>query len=75
MASSPPARAMAQMIGTQPLNAVPFAGRHFDCGSKTGIVEATISFALERADIAEDIRAIMERPVGTQVPELQEAAC
>lgn len=53
--------AMAQLIGKQPFNAVTFAGRRFDCGSKTGFVEATLSLALERADMAQDIRAIMER--------------
>jgi len=33
--------AMARMIGQQPFHAVTFAGRRFDCGSKTGFVEAT----------------------------------
>src|SRR5690606_9508161 len=31
--------AMARMIGDQPFHAVTFAGRRFDCGSKTGFVE------------------------------------
>jgi UTP--glucose-1-phosphate uridylyltransferase len=53
--------AMAKMIGTQPFHAVTFAGRRFDCGSKTGFVEATIALALERPDMADDVRAIMER--------------
>lgn len=66
--------AMARMIGHQPFNAVTFAGRRFDCGSKSGFVEATISLALERADMADDIRAIMERLIGTKALELQQAA-
>jgi len=53
--------AMAQMIGTQPFHAVTFAGRRFDCGSKAGFVEATLALALEREDMADDVRAIMRR--------------
>jgi UTP--glucose-1-phosphate uridylyltransferase len=53
--------AMAQMIGSQPFHAVTFAGRRFDCGSKTGFVEATLALALEREDMGEDVRRIAER--------------
>lgn len=53
--------AMARMIGSQPFHAVTFAGRRFDCGSKTGFVEATIALALERPDMADDVRAVMRR--------------
>ena len=53
--------AMARMIGTQPFNAVTFAGRRFDCGSKTGFVEATLALALEREDMGAEVRAIAER--------------
>lgn len=53
--------AMARMIGHQPFHAVTFAGRRFDCGSKTGFVEATLSLALERPDMADEVRAIMKR--------------
>ncbi len=53
--------AMARMIGTQPFHAVTFAGRRFDCGSKTGFVEATLALALEREDMGEEIRLVAER--------------
>lgn len=53
--------AMARMIGDQPFHAVTFAGRRYDCGSKAGFVEATLELALERADMAEDVRAIIKR--------------
>ena len=56
--------AMARMIGTQPFHAVTFDGRRFDCGSKTGFVEATLALALEREDMGADVRAIMERLLG-----------
>ena len=53
--------AMARMIGQQPFHAVTFGGRRFDCGSKAGFVEATLALALERPDMADDVRAIMRR--------------
>ncbi|TXH17170.1 MAG: UTP--glucose-1-phosphate uridylyltransferase [Gammaproteobacteria bacterium] len=53
--------AMARMIGTQPFHAVTFDGRRFDCGSKLGFVEATLSLALEREDMGADMRAMVER--------------
>ncbi|RZJ98233.1 MAG: UTP--glucose-1-phosphate uridylyltransferase, partial [Novosphingobium sp.] len=53
--------AMARMIGEQPFHAVTFAGRRFDCGSKIGFVEATLALALERPDMADDIRQIARR--------------
>jgi len=53
--------AMARMIGTQPFHAVTFAGRRFDCGSKTGFVEATLALALEREDMGAEVRAMAER--------------
>ena len=53
--------AMARMIGHQPFHAVTFDGRRFDCGSKTGFVEATLALALEREDMGEEVRAIAQR--------------
>lgn len=56
--------AMARMIGHQPFHAVTFAGKRYDCGSKTGFVEATLAIALEREDMAEEVRAIARRLLG-----------
>jgi UTP--glucose-1-phosphate uridylyltransferase len=53
--------AMARMIGAQPFHAVTFEGQRFDCGSKTGFVEATLALALAREDMGADVRAIAER--------------
>jgi len=49
--------AMARMIGTQPFHAVTFDGHRYDCGSKAGYVQATLAIALEREDMAHEIRA------------------
>src|SRR3990167_2987233 len=53
--------AMARRIGTQPFHAVTFDGRRFDCGSKTGFVEATLALALEREDMGAEVRRIAQR--------------
>jgi UTP--glucose-1-phosphate uridylyltransferase len=53
--------AMARMIGAQPFHAVTFEGRRFDCGSKVGFVEATLALALERPDMADEVRAMATR--------------
>ena len=56
--------AMARMIGGQPFHAVAFNGRRFDCGSKVGFVEATLALALERPDMADEVRAMARRLLG-----------
>lgn len=56
--------AMARMIGQQPFHAVTFNGRRFDCGSKVGFVEATLALALEREDMADEVRAMAKRLLG-----------
>ena len=52
---------MAQMIGQQPFHAVTFGGKRYDCGSKVGFVEATLALALQREDMAEEVRAMAKR--------------
>ena len=56
--------AMSRMIGEQAFHAVTFAGRRFDCGSKLGFVEATLALALERDDMADEVRAMAKRLLG-----------
>ena len=49
--------AMAAMIGTQPFHAVTFDGARYDCGSKAGYIQANLAVALERPDMAAEVRA------------------
>ena len=49
--------AMASMIGTQPFHAVTFDGARYDCGSKAGYIQANLAVALQRPDIAAEVRA------------------
>jgi UTP--glucose-1-phosphate uridylyltransferase len=51
--------AIADLIDESPLLAYRFEGRRFDCGSRIGLVEATIRFALDHDDLAEEARAYM----------------
>ncbi|NCP19675.1 MAG: UTP--glucose-1-phosphate uridylyltransferase GalU [Erythrobacter sp.] len=53
--------AMAKMIGNQPFHAVTFDGARYDCGSKTGFVEATLALAMQRPDMADEVRAMAKR--------------
>ena len=49
--------AMAKMIGNQPFHAHIFDGERFDCGSKTGYLKANLALALERPEMADEVRA------------------
>jgi UTP--glucose-1-phosphate uridylyltransferase len=53
--------AMARMIGEQPFHAVTFSGQRYDCGSKTGFIEATVALALAREDLGPEVRRTLER--------------
>lgn len=48
--------ALAAQIGKQPFTGLRFSGTRFDCGSKTGFQKANLAFALERDDIAPELR-------------------
>jgi UTP--glucose-1-phosphate uridylyltransferase len=53
--------AMARMIGADPFHGLRFEGKRFDCGDKIGYLEANVSFALERADLAGEARTALEK--------------
>jgi UTP--glucose-1-phosphate uridylyltransferase len=52
--------AMARLIGEQPFNAIPIAGRRYDCGSKAGFLAANLMVGLSRPDIAPALRALLK---------------
>ena len=37
-----------------------FRGQRFDCGSKSGFLQATVSFALARDDLRNDLRSYLK---------------
>ena len=44
---------LAARIGKSPFYGLRFSGQRFDCGSKLGFLQANLSFALERPDMAD----------------------
>ncbi len=55
--------AMAKLIGEQPFHGLRYEGRRFDCGDKTGYLEAQIAFALKRPDLAGAVRDFLKQYV------------
>ncbi len=53
--------AMARTIGDIPFHGFRFAGERHDCGSKIGYIGANIAFALQRDDMADRIREILNK--------------
>ncbi len=51
--------ALARQLGLQPFNGYLFEGRRFDCGNKIGFLEANIAYALDRAEMADSVRSIL----------------
>jgi len=48
--------AMARLVGRQPFHAWTFEGARYDCGSASGFVIANLAAALDREDVAPQIR-------------------
>jgi len=48
--------AMAKTIGDVPFHGFRFSGQRFDCGTKAGFVAANVAYAMEREDLADEIR-------------------
>ncbi|MCE2563846.1 UTP--glucose-1-phosphate uridylyltransferase GalU [Komagataeibacter sp. FNDCF1] len=53
--------AMAKTIGHVPFHGFRYEGKRFDCGSKVGFLEAQIAFALEREELAGDVREFLKK--------------
>lgn len=51
--------AIAALLSEDSVLAYRFQGRRFDCGSRIGLVEATIQYALDHEDLADAARAYM----------------
>ena len=56
--------AMAKLIGQQPFHGFTFNGERFDCGDKTGFIQANLALALARPDIGPAVRAFAEKRLG-----------
>jgi len=58
--------AMAQLIGKQPFHGFTFDGERYDCGDKTGYIQANLALALAREDIGPAVRAFATRVLEQQ---------
>ncbi len=48
--------AIAETLDNTPFHGLRYEGRRFDCGSKAGFIAANVAYALEREDMATDVR-------------------
>jgi len=53
--------AIAQLLATEKLYALPFTGRRFDCGDKLGYLEATLEFALAHPQYGKRCRTYLKQ--------------
>jgi UTP--glucose-1-phosphate uridylyltransferase len=51
--------AMAKLIGRQPFHACEFEGERYDCGNAAGFVIANLAVALQRSDVAPQVREFL----------------
>lgn len=52
---------IAALLKEQKTLAYRFEGRRFDCGSRIGLIEATLQYALEDADLCDAAKALMRQ--------------
>lgn len=55
--------AISQLLKQQDFFGLKFDGARYDCGSKHGLIEATIEMALNRPDMASEVRSIIKQMV------------
>ncbi|MEO1959945.1 MAG: UTP--glucose-1-phosphate uridylyltransferase [Paracoccus sp. (in: a-proteobacteria)] len=55
--------AIAQEIDGTGVHGLRFRGQRFDCGSKSGFLQATVAFGLDRADLRDDLYSYIREVV------------
>ncbi|MFK7868114.1 MAG: UTP--glucose-1-phosphate uridylyltransferase GalU [Roseobacter sp.] len=53
----------AEIDTTDGVHGFRFSGQRYDCGSKSGFLQATVAFGLERDDLRDDLRSFLENVV------------
>ncbi|MEM9172283.1 MAG: UTP--glucose-1-phosphate uridylyltransferase GalU [Pseudomonadota bacterium] len=56
---------IAALLDEQPVHAMPFSGRRYDCGSKLGYLQATVELALAHPQLGDRFRAFLKDRVPT----------
>ncbi len=52
---------MAKLIGHQPFHGLRYEGKRFDCGDKLGFLEAQIAFAMNRPELAPQVKEFLAK--------------
>jgi len=52
--------AIAKLLQNEPVYALRFQGRRYDCGSKLGYLEASIAYALKHPELSHDFKRMLE---------------
>ena len=52
---------IAQLIGTEGVNAYSYEGKRYDCGSKLGFLEATVDLALKHGEVGPGFREYLTK--------------
>jgi len=55
-----------EIVDSDNVHGFRFAGQRFDCGSKAGFLQATVSFALSRPDLSGELREFLYETVASQ---------
>ena len=55
--------AIARLLKQETVLAEPIHGQRFDCGSPLGLLKATLTFALQRPELAEDLKTYIQSSV------------
>jgi len=55
--------AIAKLLASETVDALQFNGKRYDCGSKMGYLEATVSYALKHHELASDFKCFLQELV------------
>lgn len=57
---------ISRLLELEPVMAYRYEGRHYDCGSKAGFLEATMAYGLKHPEVGQEFRKILLR-MGEQI--------
>jgi len=57
----------AEIAGGRPVTALRFKGRRFDCGTKSGFLQATVAFGIARPDLRDEFADYLRTVVETEL--------
>ena len=58
---------LAALLADQPVYAYRFDGKRYDCGNKLGYLEATVTYALQHPELADEFKQILQNLIHQEV--------